>query len=327
MYRFFCMGGVLLLSFGCRNEGVELNISHVQSDDLEIGAALSASGPKGNPLPMNNNNTGVYVETAQSGGSYEPATNVEVYFSCNSLVDAVVIADNSGSEADYIDDIQAAVTGFSDVILSRKQPDRVGLVRVSTTATVMSELSMDLSDLEAHIDGMFVNEGWTALWDGVRLGNDVLENGAVLSSGNDICIDPSYRSMVVFTDGQDNNSSNEEYVSDDVGDIDTVIDDLFDLSIHDQNTAVYTIGVGNNVDESALMLLSQETGGSYRHIDNYGGLAGALRAMGNALTQQVPVCFTRSSCDHDTARIQFDYLYQGNWVSRTFDVSLPSCAP
>ena len=58
----------------------------------------------------------------------------------------------------------------------------MGLVRVSTNATVLSELTTDETDLEDSISGMFVNEGWTALWDGIRLGNDVLQTGAVLQA-------------------------------------------------------------------------------------------------------------------------------------------------
>ena len=65
---------------------------------------------------------------------------------------------------------------------------------------------------------------------------------------------------------------------------------MFDLTIHGQETAVYTIGVGNDVDEDALIALSEETGGSYRHIDNYGGLIGALSSMATTLTEQVPLC-------------------------------------
>ena len=51
---------------------------------------------------------------------------------------------------------------------------------------------------------MFVNEGWTAIWDYIRLGNEVLETGAVLHSENHICVDLAYRSIVVFTDGNNN---------------------------------------------------------------------------------------------------------------------------
>ena len=316
-----------LFLMGCRSEGVELNMSHIEGTSETVGASLSATSPKGNPIPLSNNNTTIYIETATTGGVYEPASNIQVYFNGTCFVDAVVVADNSGSEADYIEDIRSAVDGFSSVILARQQPDRVGLVRVSTNASVMSELTADSSDIEGPIDEMFVNQGWTALWDGVRMGNDVLQDGAVLHSNNQICVDPAYRSVVVFTDGQENNSADQQQSASDGDGIDTTLDDLLELSIHDQQTAVYTIGVGNDVDEEALMTLAEETGGSYRHINNYGGLVGALRSMANTLTEQVPVCFTRSSCDHDTARIYFDFIYRGQLVQRTFDVSLPTCTP
>ena len=42
------------------------------------------------------------------------------------------------------------------------------------------------------------------------------------------------------------------------------------------------------MDEEGLIFLSEETGGS-RHIDNYGGLVGALRSMANTLTSRFPV--------------------------------------
>ena len=320
----------VVLFFGfvaCRSEGVELKVSHIEGDSDTIGASLSATSPKGQPLPLNQNNTTISVETAVTGGAYEPASNIQVYFNGTCFVDAVVVADNSGSEANYIEDIRSGVEGFSNVILARKQPDRVGLVRVSTNAEVMSELTTEESDLEDPIADMFVNEGWTALWDGIRLGNEVLETGAVLHSDNHICVDPAYRSIVVFTDGQDNNSSDEQQSSSAGDGVDSTLDELFELSINGQETAIYTIGVGNDVDEEGLISLAEETGGRYRHIDNYGGLVGALRSMANTLTEQVPLCFTRSSCDHDTARIQFDFIHQGQLVQRTFDVSLPTCTP
>ena len=65
----------------------------------------------------------------------------------------------------------------------RAHRDRVGLVRVSTVARVLSPLTEDLDEFRSALETLRVKNGWTALWDGLRVGHEVLELKRVAMAG------------------------------------------------------------------------------------------------------------------------------------------------
>ena len=184
--------------------------------------------------------------------------------------DFSLVLDNSGSEEEWIDEIRGASGTIVDRLLLRG--GRASLVRVSTEASVLSELTDDEVALGAALDSMHVNNGWTALYDGIRLANETLADGAQTNvdvtypNAQAFCEQTRRLGVVAVTDGRENNSNDEKadperYPGDGV---DTSLDDLLRLNVAGITTPIYTLGVGDDVDHDALSELATASGG--RHM-------------------------------------------------------------
>ncbi len=186
--------------------------------------------------------------------------------------DLALVVDNSGSEDGFLERLQEAAKNMAHEVLARG--GRLSLVRVSTNARVVQPLSADVETVDAAIDGLEIANGWTALWDGVRMGLETL-GGAVAPDGTrtaiqDFCFGERPLGVAAFTDGVDNNSADEQAVSYNVGAYpgDGVATSLSDLMQEGaaSTTPVYTIGLGDDVDHVALGDLALSTGARYRPI-------------------------------------------------------------
>ena len=207
--------------------------------------------------------------------------------------DFALVVDNSGSEGDFLNEVKHAARAVIQRVLSAG--GRAGIVRVSTDATVLSEVTDDRAALEGALNGMYVNRGWTALYDGIRMGNETLSRAASSAdttrygTPTAFCTASSKLGVVVITDGGENNSSSQRLPdSDDYpGDgHDTSLDDLMDLTVSGISTPIYTIGLGDKVDHDSLAALAEHTGGRHLRIDRNQDIQSAFDAIGDyALTR------------------------------------------
>ncbi len=307
---------VLVGALGCageKPESADLHATHLgqtlkgkgnaHGKDKTLTAGLSMTDGHGKPIVFKQGHTEVFVETRTQGGDWKQARDVEIDFNSPPLVDVMIVADNSGSLEEHLGKMQTAIRHFSHVMLTRAHPDRVGLVRVSTEASILSPLVESDRDLAPAIDEMFINRGWTALWDGIRLAGEVLEGQRLERSQERNCFAGSYASVVVFTDGADNNSADEHETSYEGDGIDTTLGDLSQLQVGGLPTPVHTVAVGSEADEGSLIELSDATGGHHTSIQTYGQLVGALRQNAAKLEAVTPLCFQPASCDDDQARL------------------------
>ena len=144
-----------------------------------VDLAVTLTGRNGQPLPLGSGaNAEVTVETRGPNGSWQAASNVVVNLDARPHFDIALVADNSGSETGHLKDETDALRPFVSQMLARDPYDRLGLVRVSTNSSILQPLTRDQASLDAAIGGLFINHGWTALWDGVQQANDVLQAGA-----------------------------------------------------------------------------------------------------------------------------------------------------
>lgn len=267
----------------------------------------------------------VTVQTRGGDGVWSTASSVSVNWDGPDALDVVLVADNSGSVAAWDDEIAEAVFSFGMDLLG--DPDnRVGLVRVSTEASTLTPLSADDAAWASGVAALEARNGWTALWDGVRLGHEVHAEADQLLRDGDVatCVGVAHRGVVVYTDGQDNNSADEHPTSYDGDGVDTTLGDLFDLDVVGIQPPVFTIGVGDGVDEGSLLALATATGGGYYPIADHGGLSGALSATADALGAEVPVCWEAPDCA-DTEALVTVTSDSGTW-SATFDLPEDLCS-
>ncbi|MCK6504298.1 VWA domain-containing protein [Myxococcota bacterium] len=220
-------------------------------------------------------------------------------------LEVVLVADNSGSEEGYLEPMQEGVRAFGHHLLELGDEERVGLVRVSTVASAALGLTDDAEAWDLAVDELFIANGWTALWDGVRLGNEVLADGSQVQAGGglEVCLTQPRRGVVVFTDGQENNSADEHDTRYDGDGIDTTVEELLDLSVLGVPTPIYAVGIGDEVDHDQLALLAAGSGGAWREIAAVDELASALTETVDGLYDEVPVCFEAADCSHDQALI------------------------
>lgn len=254
--------------------------------------------------PCDEDTTTVTVETSGEDGVWEDAAEVEVGFSAPTALDVVLVADNSGSEAEYDDLIAAAVSEYGADLLAG-EGNRAGLVRVSTEASVLAPLSDSAESWASGVGGLGVKNGWTALWDGVRLGHEVHEEAAqVRGSGTlDACVGEAHRVVVVYTDGQENNSADEHETSYDGDGVDTSWTDLLALDVVGIQPPIFTIGVGDGVSAVELESLATSTGGDYLPIDSVDLLADSLAATSEAVAGEVAVCWETADCSDTYVRV------------------------
>jgi Mg-chelatase subunit ChlD len=295
---------------------ISLKISQQGSDGQgAVGAAVNVTKDGAEPVDLGAANPILRVEQRVNGGPWTEVPDVEADFQGPHRLDVVVVADNSGSELEDLEPMRAAITDFSHHILSGAALDRVGLVRVSTVARVLQNLTDTPEPLDAALDGLFVTNGWTALWDGVRRANEVLEAAppTVDATGGTgrFCADRTHRAIVAFTDGRDNNSADEHdtrYAGDG---IDTTLDDLVHLQIGGVSTPVHWVGVGPKTDADALQAMADATDAEYLSIEHLGQLHGALTSTAARLRSQVPICFELTACGHVDLRLTIEFDLDG----------------
>lgn len=191
-----------------------------------------------------------------------------------------LVADNSGSEQGFLDPLKAGLHEF----IAALDPARDGasLVRVSTEATLRAPLGSDRATLDAATDALFVANGWTALYDGIRLGAESLESGF----SADPAAPAPVPALVVFTDGKDNNSADEKDTQFAGDGIDTTLEDCLSLEAGGIAIPVHTIAVGD-ADREELAELAAATGGrayDIAHPDALSQAYGAIRASIDAST-------------------------------------------
>jgi hypothetical protein len=208
--------------------------------------------------------------------------------------DFALVVDNSGSEDGSLDTLQAAAKAFAGQALA--DGGRVSLVRVASIATVQSALTADVPAIEAAIDGLYIcytdaqgdlNCGWTALYDGIRLGGGTLQDDAASLGFDDaasFALALRRLGIVVFTDGKENNSDYDHEVDPDVfpdDRIDTPLSDVVDLTAGGSVVPLYVVGIGPDVDHEANLEMATLTGGRYLPIEGEGDIAGVFDVIGD----------------------------------------------
>ncbi|MGE0868476.1 MAG: VWA domain-containing protein [Kofleriaceae bacterium] len=254
------------------------NATACDSSSLEVAVSASQSGPLGPFMPIDSSNV---VVQCSSGAA-----------------DVAVVIDNSGSEAGKLDELKAGASYLMDAVVNAG--GRASLVRVSTNSSIRQTLTNDRAALAAATDDLFINNGWTSLWDGVRMGNqtlggDVLVTSTAAGDARQFCVSSSKLAIVAFTDGYDNNSADEQAATYDLnkypGDgVATTLGDLVKLRVDHVTTPIYTIGMGHEIDDAGLKELAEASGGRHRRLDDVGQIQDAFSDIADYLKSTHQVC-------------------------------------
>jgi len=269
-------------------------------------------------IPCNDGTFEIEVTVSGADGHFAslPPQNWEVTCDDGRAGDLALVVDNSGSEEGFLPWLQDAARVMADEILGRG--GRVSIVRVSTNASVVQPLTDSPQLVDDALNGLFINNGWTALWDGVRMGNETLDGSsnapAETNAIADFCRPGQALGVVAFTDGFDNNSADEKAAQYDAskypGDgIPTTIDTLRQLSVGGATTPIYGIGLGNQVDAASLDNLAVSTGARYLGVNYAEDIPGVFSVVQGYMdaTHQVCVELPEQECGDYTLRINWSW--------------------
>ncbi|MBN1605763.1 MAG: VWA domain-containing protein [Polyangiaceae bacterium] len=308
-----CSVLALLVVAGCGNSQPEeqsaalVRLACSKADETgQVSGALSVVDKKGDPVSISKDDATVGVETRAGDGPWKTIKDVQHGFNGPAQLDVVLVVDNSGSEIDELERIQETARDFARKLEVRAHRDRVALVRVSTVAKVLTPLTEDLDAFDAAVASLFVRNGWTALWDGIRVANEILAEdalGQVKGADGEICLGRTYRAIVAFTDGRENNSADEHETSYPGDGVDTTLDMLAEQEVLGARTPLHLVGIGPKVDPETLSGLADKTQGYYAAIDDFNSLHGKLMSAAARLDGQIPVCFVPNDCADTQARI------------------------
>ncbi len=158
-------------------------------------------------------------------------------------LDVVLVMDRSGSMSGTpISDAKTAAKSFVDHLTSNAQVGLVSFAGSSSTDLGLTHLNSYSNNTLAHTSIDSIQDGGsTAMGEGMGDANDILIDNGRLSSK---------KAMIVLTDGNTNAGEDQRG--------DNAINDALANGI-----TIYTIGLGNNLDESLLQYIAAETGGKY----------------------------------------------------------------
>lgn len=302
------------------------NLTRSGHADGRIAGTLNLRDRFGRAVRASRHNTRVAVQVHKDG-RWRHLRDVEVAYDGPRGLDVTLVADNSGSERGNLKQIHAAARTFASALFDDGGTTRLGLVRVSSQAQAIQELTGSPVQFDAAIDRLFITNGWTALYDGVREANDMLERGVlqVPVGSRNACADQAARAIVVFTDGGENNSLDQNSAVEDGDGIDTELDDLTDLTVFASATPVFVVGIGSNLDRESLGALAGLTEGEYVPVEDFAELVSGLDDVAQNLSSAVPVCFTLPEDDSiDQVRmIVHQRDERGNWERVVRHLSVP----
>ncbi|MEA3341825.1 MAG: VWA domain-containing protein, partial [Chloroflexota bacterium] len=233
-----------------------------QSDFADVTVYLSVLDPNGEPVlgliesdfTITEDDVRVNVSDFIGGGA-QPVT-------------AVMLIDHSGSMQDAkMKDAIAAALAFLDHLQNGR--DRLGVVAFDNDTTMLGTLRLMDSSIRADLEGRISDltaDGGTAYYDAIYEAVGML--GGV--SGRKV--------VLALTDGIDEHSNRARS---------SVVDYALD-----HNVALYTIGLGADVEQWVLEQMAQETGGQYYEEPSGSELADLYAALARSLQDEYSLTYT-----------------------------------
>jgi VWFA-related protein len=267
-----------------------LRITQVDTSAFpQVKVYVSAVNDAGDPVPVHADQ----IRLAEDGQVLQPK---EAHGIGNSEpLSVLLVVDVSGSmlSAGKMDAAKAAA---SALIRQMTAGEEGGLLTFNTQISYVQPLTADHDTLLAATDRLRAERYNTAMYDALARAEEILQP----VSGR--------KSVIVLTDGVDNQSTNNEG---------TVLQKLGASGL-----TISTIGLGEpaqgrateaGLDESALQDLADQSGGSYSYVNDANALRALYERLGKTLQSEYVITYTSPARYRDG-------------VSRSLTVSLGSAA-
>lgn len=172
----------------------------------------------------------------------------------SSAIDVVFAIDVSGSMSSYsrLNTAKTALSAFLDAL---SEEDRAALVKFSSSATTLSNLTQDKDAVAGYISSLSAN-GKTSMYRGLEMAINLLTDSEETYG---------YKMIIVLSDGSDEPSTTYE----------SRYESLVE-NAKSNNIVVYTVGAGTSVDTSILSQVARNTGGAYYAATETSGIIDAF---------------------------------------------------
>jgi len=209
-------------------------------------------------------------------------------------IDVMHIIDISSSMADdnKLSDAKDAAIAFNGFFGS---VDRIGVVSYSATASVIESLGSESEDSAIKTQLNADATEYTNIGDAIA---EATAHNEILSSG-----DQSVKVELLLTDGRANRPNGLVDYYECPADVEYAIDKAWEAAYND--TIIFTIGLGPDVNETMLQHIADITGGEYYYAANGSDLQTIYEAIWNEITaiaNQMHVYYVLSD----------DVVYAGN---------------
>ncbi len=270
-----------------------ITLQHFTQGSNQIGFDIMPVTTDGTPIGCDDTSLKFQIKKYFNNELVEDSENVSIECKNNESVDVGLVLDNSGSVRDYRLMVENSVSNLLKDLFSFNS--NVSLTEVNTNSKVLTPAINDLDDFKKALGQMSNKGGWTALYDGIRMGHDTLIEKVKLNNEINNACDYKRKAIIVMTDGEENNSCEQKYeeysLKEFPGDkVDTTLEDILDLKIEDRKIPVFSLGVGTSIDQESLENISKLSGASYRSLASFEEVSSAFNDISNYLQSPYQVC-------------------------------------
>ncbi|MCL5096065.1 MAG: VWA domain-containing protein [Candidatus Omnitrophica bacterium] len=192
-----------------------------------------------------------------------------------------LVFDVSGSMAGQpLEDAKAAAIHFLE---NCTEADRGNLVEFSSQNEVSMVLPSGWVLADSNRDGQ--TDLQEAIAGRVALDNTAIYDGTSVGIGS-LSQEPTPRAVIVFTDGLSNDDA--------VYDINGVI-----TKARNEGVPLYTIGVGDSIDQEVLRTMAEQTGGTYHFAPTASEMAAVYSTIAREVRSQYTIGYTTQNPDYD----------------------------
>jgi len=179
-------------------------------------------------------------------------------------IDMIIVMDRSRPENAYLIDKNVMVTFLNNALWQNE--DAIGIASFDDSGHKDQSLSSNRIAVANKITNLKREAGEinNAIAEGIEKANELLTPGPGTTAR-----ESSVKFEIVLSDRQDNSNTT---------DIETVAQ-----YAADNNITIFSVGVGNNIDETELMLLADTTGGEYYWAEDANSLQGLYDIIANRI--------------------------------------------
>ena len=189
----------------------------------------------------------------------------------NQIIDVVFAVDTSNS-MNYYGRLTTAKAALNAFVAALEETDRAGLVSFSTTATVVTDLTADKTEITEAVEALTAS-GNTATYAGLSAAIEAITSTA-----------DTYKMIILLSDGTEPEAHYDTHYA----------------SLVEQAAAnhivIFTIGAGDAVDTALLTKIAEETGGKYYNASITDSLEEIIDRTTDSNSDGISDYYTRLLC-------------------------------